>query len=280
MKELNKVYDPNETESRIYEMWEQGGYFKPEVHPDGKPFTIVMPPPNITGQLHIGHAFDGTLQDILTRYKRMQGLQRALASGGKIMPALRPEVKVKDKIAAEEGKTKQDIGRDAFLERAWDWSDFYRKRIAKQFRKLGSSCDWSRERFTMDEGCSEAVKEVFCNLYNEGLIYRANRIINWCPDCGTALSEAEVEYEEHNGHLWYIKYPIKDSDAYVTVATTRPETMLGDTAVAVNPSDPRYLNLIGKNRDTSSNEQRNTDHCGRLCGSGIRNRVREDHALS
>ncbi len=245
MKELNKVYDPNETESRIYEMWEQGGYFKPEVHPDGKPFTIVMPPPNITGQLHIGHAFDGTLQDILTRYKRMQGFS-ALWLPGEDHASIATEVKVKDKIAAEEGKTKQDIGREAFLERAWDWSDFYRKRIAKQFRKLGSSCDWTRERFTMDEGCSEAVKEVFCNLYNEGLIYRANRIINWCPDCGTALSEAEVEYDEHNGHLWYIKYPIKDSDAYVTVATTRPETMLGDTAVAVNPSDPRYLNLIGK----------------------------------
>ena len=245
MKELNKVYDPNETESKIYEMWEEGGYFKPEVHPDGKPFTIVMPPPNITGQLHIGHAFDGTLQDILTRYKRMQGYS-ALWLPGEDHASIATEVKVKDKIAAEEGKTKQDIGRDAFLERAWDWSDFYRKRIAKQFRKLGSSCDWSRERFTMDEGCSEAVKEVFCNLYNEGLIYRANRIINWCPDCGTALSEAEVEYEEHNGHLWYIKYPIKDSDAYVTVATTRPETMLGDTAIAVNPSDPRYLNLIGK----------------------------------
>ncbi len=245
MKELNKIYEPNEVETRIYEMWESGGYFKPEVHPDGKPYTIVMPPPNITGQLHIGHAFDGTYQDILTRYKRMQGFS-ALWLPGEDHASIATEVKVVEKIREEEGKTKQQIGREAFLSRAWEWSDHYRARIAKQFRKLGSSCDWSRERFTMDEGCSEAVKEAFLKMYNDGLIYRANRIINWCPDCKTALSDAEVEYEEHAGNLWHIKYPIKDSNEFVIVATTRPETMLGDTAVAVNPTDERYLHLIGK----------------------------------
>jgi valyl-tRNA synthetase len=245
MKELDKVYQPKDVEPKIYEMWETGGYFKPEVHPDGKPFTIMMPPPNITGQLHLGHAFDGTLQDILTRYKRMQGYS-ALWLPGEDHASIATEVKVVNKLYEEEGKTKQEIGREAFLKRAWEWSDFYRARIAKQFRKLGASCDWSRERFTMDEGCSEAVKEAFVRMYDDGLIYRANRIINWCPDCKTALSDAEVEYEEQGGHLWYIKYPIKDSSEFVTVATTRPETMLGDTAVAVNPNDERYQHLIGK----------------------------------
>lgn len=245
MKELDKIYDPNQVEPRIYEMWENGGYFKPEVHPEGKPYTIMMPPPNITGQLHIGHAFDGTLQDILTRYKRMQGYS-ALWLPGEDHASIATEVKVVEKIMKDEGKTKQQIGREEFLRRAWDWANFYRERIAKQFRKLGASCDWSRERFTMDESCSEAVKETFLNLYNDGLIYRANRIINWCPDCMTALSDAEVEYEEQNGHLWHIKYPVKDSDEFVVVATTRPETMLGDTGVAVHPNDKRYKHLVGK----------------------------------
>ncbi len=245
MKELDKIYDPNQVEPRIYEMWENGGYFKPEVHPEGKPYTIVMPPPNITGQLHIGHAFDGTLQDILIRYKRMQGYS-ALWLPGEDHASIATEVKVVEKIMKDEGKTKQQIGREEFLRRAWDWADFYRERIAKQFRKLGASCDWSRERFTMDESCSEAVKETFLNLYNDGLIYRANRIINWCPDCMTALSDAEVEYEEQSGHLWHIKYPVKDSSEFVVVATTRPETMLGDTGVAVHPNDKRYKHLVGK----------------------------------
>ncbi len=242
---LDKQYNPSKIEGEIYEKWEKGGYFKPEINKDGKPFTIIMPPPNITGKLHIGHAFDDTLQDILIRYKRMKGYA-ALWLPGEDHASIATEVKVVDKIKEETGKTKQDLGREAFLEEAWDWAKTYRKEIAKQVRKLGASCDWSRERFTMDEGVSDAVKETFVRLYEKGLIYRGNRIINWCPCCGTALSDAEVEYEEQKGHLWHIKYPIKDSDEYVVIATTRPETMLGDSAVAINPNDERYTHLKGK----------------------------------
>ncbi|SJZ55594.1 valine--tRNA ligase [Garciella nitratireducens] len=241
---IAKVYNPDEVESRLYGKWEERGYFKPEVNPEGKPFTIVMPPPNITGQLHIGHAFDGTLQDILIRWKRMQGYQ-ALWLPGTDHASIATEVKVVEAMK-KEGLTKREVGRDGFLERAWNWANAYRGRITSQFRKLGASCDWSRERFTMDEGCSEAVKEVFIKLYNKGLIYRGNRIINWCPDCKTALSDAEVEYEEQHGHLWYFRYPIKDSDESIVIATTRPETIPGDSAVAVHPEDERYQRLIGK----------------------------------
>lgn len=241
---IAKVYNPDEVESRLYGKWEERGYFKPEVNPEGKSFTIVMPPPNITGQLHIGHAFDGTLQDILIRWKRMQGYQ-ALWLPGTDHASIATEVKVVEAMK-KEGLTKREVGRDGFLERAWNWANAYRGRITSQFRKLGASCDWSRERFTMDEGCSEAVKEVFIKLYNKGLIYRGNRIINWCPDCKTALSDAEVEYEEQHGHLWYFRYPIKDSDESIVIATTRPETIPGDSAVAVHPEDERYQRLIGK----------------------------------
>lgn len=243
-KNIAKIYHPIEVENKLYSKWEERGYFKPEVNPEGKPFTIVMPPPNITGQLHIGHAFDGTLQDILVRFKRMQGYQ-ALWIPGTDHASIATEVKVVDAMKRE-GLTKKDVGRDGFLERAWDWADTYRNRITNQFRKLGTSCDWSRERFTMDEGCSEAVKEVFVKLYDKGLIYRGNRIINWCPDCKTALSDAEVEYEEQHGHLWYFRYPIKDNNETIVIATTRPETIPGDSAVAVHPEDERYQHLIGK----------------------------------
>lgn len=245
MKELDKIYNPQEVEPRIYKMWEEGGFFKPEVHPDGKPFTIVMPPPNITGQLHIGHAFDMTMQDILTRYKRMNGYA-ALWLPGEDHASIATEVKVVEKIRSEENLTKQDLGREEFLKRTWEWSSFYRDRIATQLRSLGTSCDWERERFTMDEGLNHAVNEAFIRLYNKGLIYRANRIINWCPECKTALSDAEVEYSEQASHLWHIKYPIKGTDKFVIVATTRPETMLGDSGVAVHPDDPRYADIVGK----------------------------------
>lgn len=244
-KEMSKTYNPNEVENKTYASWEEKGYFKPEVHPQGKPFTIVMPPPNITGQLHMGHAFDGTLQDVLTRYKRMDGYA-ALWLPGTDHASIATEVKVVDKLREEEGKTKKDIGREAYMERAWDWALTYKTRITDQLKKLGASCDWSRERFTMDEGCSQAVNETFVSLYNKGLIYKGNRIINWCPTCKTALSEAEVEYAEQQGHLWHIRYPLANSDEYLTVATTRPETMLGDSGVAVHPDDERYQHLIGK----------------------------------
>ncbi|MFZ7120060.1 MAG: valine--tRNA ligase [Eubacteriaceae bacterium] len=242
---MSTVYNPKDFESKLYEEWENKGYFKPEVNPKGLPYTIIMPPPNITGQLHLGHAFDGTLQDILIRWKRMQGYA-ALWLPGTDHASIATEVKVVDKIRAEEGISKEELGREEFLDRAWDWASAYKKRITDQFKKLGASCDWSRERFTMDDGCSEAVKESFIRLYEKGLIYRGNRIINWCPDCKTALSDAEVEYDEKQGHLWHIKYTIKDSDEYVIVATTRPETMLGDSGIAVNPEDKRYKHLIGK----------------------------------
>ncbi|MGI6109889.1 MAG: valine--tRNA ligase [Eubacteriaceae bacterium] len=244
-KEMEKTYDPKQVEERTYKWWRDNGWFKPEVHPDGKPYTIIMPPPNVTGQLHMGHAFDDTLQDVLIRYHRMLG-DSALWLPGMDHASIATEVKVVDKIRNETGKTKQDIGRDAFLKEAWDWAQTYRDRIRSQITKLGASCDWDRERFTMDEGCSKAVGATFKKLYDEGLIYKGSRIINWCPDCKTALSEAEVEYEEQNGHMWHIRYPITGTDDYVTVATTRPETMLGDTGVAVNPNDERYTDLVGK----------------------------------
>lgn len=244
-KEMSKTYDPKEVEDKTYLNWQEKGYFKPEVHPDGKPFTIVMPPPNITGQLHMGHAFDGTLQDVLTRYKRMDGYS-ALWLPGTDHASIATEVKVVDKLREEEGKTKQDIGRDAYMERAWDWALTYKSRITDQLKKLGASCDWSRERFTMDEGCSQAVNEAFVNLYEKGLIYKGSRIINWCTTCKTALSEAEVEYAEQQGNLWHIRYPLADGEGYLVVATTRPETMLGDSGVAVHPEDERYMHLIGK----------------------------------
>ena len=244
MKELAKTYDPKGLEDRLYKKWEENGYFHAEVDRSKKPFTIVMPPPNITGQLHMGHALDNTLQDCLTRFKRMQGYS-ALWLPGTDHASIATEVKVVEKLA-EEGLTKDEIGRDAFLERVWDWKREYGGRIVKQLRKLGSSADWERERFTMDEGCSEAVKEVFVKLYDKGLIYRGHRIINWCPCCKTSLSDAEVEYEDQAGHFWHLRYPLSDGSRYIQMATTRPETMLGDSAVAVNPKDERYQDIIGK----------------------------------
>nr|WP_302595146.1 valine--tRNA ligase [uncultured Cellulosilyticum sp.] len=244
MKELEKVYDPSQVEERLYKNWMEKGYFHAEVEKDKKPFTIVMPPPNITGQLHMGHALDNTLQDILTRYKRMQGYN-ALWIPGTDHASIATEVKVVEKIAAE-GLTKEELGREKFLEHVWDWKEQYGGRIVEQLKKLGSSCDWDRERFTMDEGCSEAVQEVFIRLYEKGYIYRGSRIINWCPVCQTSISDAEVEHEEKEGHFWHLRYPVVGSDEFVQLATTRPETMIGDTAIAVNPEDERYAHLIGK----------------------------------
>ena len=243
-KELAKTYDPKGIEDRIYQNWLDKKYFHAEVDRSKKPFTIVMPPPNVTGQLHMGHALDNTMQDILIRYKRMQGYN-ALWQPGTDHAAIATEVKVIQKLK-EQGIDKNDIGREEFLKHAWEWKEEYGGRIVNQLKKLGSSADWDRERFTMDEGCSKAVKEVFVNLYNKGLIYQGSRIINWCPHCITALSDAEVEHAEQAGHFWHIKYPIKDSDDYVIIATTRPETLFGDTAVAVNPEDERYKDLVGK----------------------------------
>ncbi len=243
-KELSKTYDPKEIEDRLYENWEKMGYFHAEVDRSKKPFTIVMPPPNITGQLHMGHALDNTMQDIIIRYKRMQGYS-ALWLPGTDHASIATEVKVVEKIA-QEGLTKEDLGREAFLERVWDWKKEYGGRIVKQLRKMGSSADWERERFTMDDGCNAAVKEVFVNMYNKGLIYKGERIINWCPCCLTSLSDAEVEYEDQAGHFWHLRYPLTDGSGYIQMATTRPETMLGDTAVAVNPKDERYKDFVGK----------------------------------
>jgi len=242
--DMAKTYNPAEFEKDIYAEWERNGYFRANVDASKLPFTIVIPPPNITGQLHMGHALDETLQDTLIRFKRMQGYS-ALWLPGTDHASIATEVKIVEQMA-KEGLTKKDVGREGFLERAWAWKEKFGGRIIEQLKSLGSSCDWSRLAFTMDEKCSKAVKEVFVNLYEKGLIYRGDRIINWCPDCKTALSDAEVEYVEEDSHLWYIKYPIKDSDGYLTVATSRPETMLGDTAVAVNPKDQRYAHLIGK----------------------------------
>ena len=248
-KELAKTYDPSVIEDKLYSLWCEKGYFTPDTEGDiakgKKPFTIVIPPPNVTGQLHMGHALDETLQDILVRYKRMQGYS-ALWVPGTDHAGIATQIKVEENLRVNEGLTRYDLGREKFIDRVWDWKEKFGSRIVSQLKKLGASCDWSRERFTMDEGCSKAVREVFVNLYEKGLIYRGNRIINWCPHCITALSDAEVEYEEQAGHFWHIRYPVKGSDEYVTVATTRPETMLGDTAVAVHPDDERYTHLVGK----------------------------------
>lgn len=242
---IAKQYDPSTVESRLYKLWCDKGYFHAEVNPDKKPFTIVMPPPNITGQLHMGHALDNMMQDAIIRFKRMQGYE-ALWLPGTDHASIATEVKIIDALA-KEGKTKYDLGREKFLHRAWEWKAQYGGRIVEQLKRIGSSCDWQRERFTMDEGCSKAVTQIFISLYNKGLIYQGNRIINWCPECKTALSDAEVEYEEQDSFLWHIKYCIEGSDEYLIVATTRPETMLGDTGIAVNPADERYKNVVGKN---------------------------------
>ena len=243
-KELSKVYEPKEVERSIYEMWEAGGYFHAEQDETKKPFTIVMPPPNVTGQLHMGHAMDATLQDTLIRFKRMQGYN-ALWVPGVDHAGIATQIKVEEELR-KEGLTRYDLGREKFLERVWDWKRQYGNRIVEQQKKLGSSCDWSRARFTMDEGCSKAVREVFVSLYEKGLIYKGSRIINWCPHCVTALSDAEVEYQDKPGHLWHIRYPLADGSGEVIVATTRPETMLGDSGVCVNPNDERYQSIIGK----------------------------------
>ena len=243
-KELEKNYNPSEIEGRIYERWLERGYFHAKPDKAKKPFTIVMPPPNITGQLHMGHALDNTLQDILIRFKRMQGYE-ALWVPGTDHASIATEVKVVEAIA-KEGLTKESLGREKFLERVWDWKKEYGGRIVSQLRKMGSSADWDRERFTMDEGCNKAVREVFVKLYDKGLIYRGKRIINWCPCCLTSISDAEVEYEEQAGHFWHLRYPLSDGSGYIEMATTRPETMLGDTAVAVNPEDERYKDYVGK----------------------------------
>ena len=246
MKELPKVYEPQAVEKKIYDMWMEGGYFKGKIDPEKKPFSIVMPPPNVTGQLHMGHALDATLQDILTRYKRMQGYS-ALWLPGVDHAGIATQIKVEEVLRKEEGKTRYDLGRDKFLERVWDWKAQYGNRIVEQQKSMGVSCDWDRSRFTMDDTCAKAVRETFCDLYDKGLIYKGSRIINWCPHCRTALSDAEVEYKDMPGNFWHIRYPIEDSDEEFIIATTRPETMLGDTGVAVHPDDERYRHLVGKN---------------------------------
>ena len=243
-KELNKLYEPNKTEDKIYEFWQGKGYFKAIVDHQKKPYTIVIPPPNITGRLHMGHALDDTLQDILIRFKRMKGFN-ALWVPGTDHAAIATEAKIVEDMKRE-GITKEDLGREKFLERAFLWKEKYGNDIISQIKKIGASCDWDRERFTMDEGCSKAVKEVFVRLYEKGLIYRGERIINWCPKCKTSISDAEVDFSEREGNFWHIKYPLTDGSGFVEIATTRPETMLGDTAVAVNPNDERYKHLIGK----------------------------------
>ena len=244
-RELPKVYEPQNVESRIYDMWQKGGYFHAERDDSKKPFTIVMPPPNVTGQLHMGHAMDATLQDTLIRFKRMQGYN-ALWLPGVDHAGIATQIKVEEELRVKEGLTRYDLGREKFLERVWAWKHQYGNRIVEQQKKLGASCDWDRAAFTMDEGCSKAVREVFVSLYEKGLIYKGSRIINWCPNCVTALSDAEVEYVDKPGHLWHIRYPLADGTGEVVVATTRPETMLGDTGVCVNPNDERYKDIVGK----------------------------------
>ena len=244
-KELPKVYEPGDVESRIYQMWMDNDCFKAEPNPNKKPFSIVMPPPNVTGQLHMGHALDCTLQDILTRFKRMQGYE-ALWLPGSDHAGIATQIKVEENLRKEEGLTRYDLGREKFLERVWAWKEKYGNRIVEQQKKMGASCDWSRDRFTMDEGCSRAVRETFCELYDKGLIYKGSRVINWCPHCLTALSDAEVEYTDKPGHLWYVRYPLTDGSGDIIIATTRPETMMGDTGVAVNPEDEKFKHLIGK----------------------------------
>lgn len=245
--ELPKTYSPSEFEDRLYKFWCDNNYFTPDPADNRPSFSVVIPPPNVTGQLHMGHALDETLQDIIVRYKRMQGFN-TLWVPGTDHAGIATQIKVEEQLRVNEGLTRYDLGREAFLERVWDWKNRFGDRIISQLKKLGTSCDWSRERFTMDEGCSKAVKEAFVNLYNKGLIYRGHRIINWCPHCATALSDAEVEYKDQPGFFWHIKYPVKDSEngEYVEIATTRPETMFGDTAVAVNPNDEATKHLIGK----------------------------------
>ena len=245
MKELPKVYEPQQVEGRIYRMWMDHDCFKATPDPDKKPFSIVMPPPNVTGQLHMGHAMDATLQDILTRFKRMQGYE-ALWLPGTDHAGIATQIKVEEELRTKEGLTRYDLGREKFLQRVWEWKEKYGNRIVEQQKKMGASCDWSRSRFTMDEGCSRAVRETFCELYDKGLIYKGSRIINWCPHCLTALSDAEVEYVDKPGHLWYIRYPLADGSGDIVVATTRPETMMGDTGVAVNTEDEKFKHLIGK----------------------------------
>ena len=236
-KEMGKLYDPKAVEQKIYQYWLDNGCFRAKRSPDKKPYTIMVPPPNITGQLHMGHALTYNLQDILIRYKRMSGYE-TLWLPGTDHASIATEAKIVEAMR-KEGLTKEDLGRDAFLERAWKWKETYGGRIVSQLKKMGASCDWDRERFTMDEGCSKAVKEVFVRYFEEGLIYRGERIINWCPHCRTSISNAEVNYEEQDGHFWHIKYPLVGGGGYIEVATTRPETLLGDTAVAVNPKDER-----------------------------------------
>ena len=242
-RELPKVYEPQQVESRIYNTWQEGGYFHAKVNENKKPYTIVMPPPNVTGQLHMGHAVDNTMQDILIRTKRMQGFE-TLWLPGTDHASIATEAKVVEAMR-KDGLTKEMVGREGFLERAWEWKNTYGNRIVQQLKKLGSSCDWERERFTMDEGCSNAVKEVFVRLYREGNIYRGNRMVNWCPKCNTSISDAEVEHEEQAGNFWHLLYPVKETGEMLELATTRPETMLGDTAVAINAEDPRYAHLHG-----------------------------------
>ena len=241
---IPKNYEPKDVEKRLYDFWMEKDYFHPEIDKSKEPYTIVMPPPNITGQLHMGHALDNTMQDIIIRFKRMQGFC-ALWLPGTDHASIATELKIVEKLK-EEGLTKEELGREKFLEHAWQWKEQYGGRIVEQLKSLGSSCDWKRERFTMDEKLSEAVIEVFVRLYEKGLIYRGERIINWCPCCLTSISDTEVEYEEQGGNFWHIRYPVKGSDEYVTIATTRPETLLGDTAVAVHPDDERYTHLIGE----------------------------------
>ena len=243
-RELPKTYDPSDFEGRIYQSWCDQGLFTPKIDHSKPHYSIVIPPPNITGQLHMGHALDNTLQDILIRYKRMKGFS-TLWLPGTDHASIATEAKIVEAMR-KEGLTKEDLGRDGFLKRAWAWKEQYGGRIIEQLKKMGSSCDWSRERFTLDEGCSKAVREVFKRLYDKGLIYRGERIINWCPHCKTSISNAEVDYEEQKGHFWHIRYPLVGGGGYVEVATTRPETMLGDTAVAVNPNDERYKHMIGQ----------------------------------
>ena len=246
MKELPKVYDPGTVEKRIYEMWQSHGCFKGVIDPDKKPFSIVMPPPNVTGQLHMGHALDSTLQDILTRYKRMQGYA-ALWLPGTDHAGIATQIKVEEELRVKEGLTRYDLGREKFLERVWEWKNKYGDRIVEQQKVLGASCDWDRSAFTMDSTRAKSVRETFCELYEKGLIYKGSRIINWCPKCRTALSDAEVEYKDMPGSFWHIRYPIEDSDEEFIIATTRPETMLGDSGVAVHPDDERYKHLVGQN---------------------------------
>ena len=246
MRELPKVYDPASVEKKVYDMWQKGGYFKGVIDPEKKPFSIVMPPPNVTGQLHMGHALDATLQDILIRYKRMQGYA-ALWLPGTDHAGIATQIKVEEEIRKNEGLTRYDLGREKFLDRVWDWKNKYGDRIVEQQKVLGASCDWDRSSFTMDETRAKSVRETFCELYEKGLIYKGSRIINWCPKCRTALSDAEVEYKDMPGFFWHIRYPIEDSDEEFIIATTRPETMLGDSGVAVHPDDERYAHLVGKN---------------------------------